>query len=32
MVKPYSTAIDTTLDAIEPFCGPAGTDVARVSR
>jgi MarR family transcriptional regulator, organic hydroperoxide resistance regulator len=27
MVKPCSTAIDTTLDAIEPFRGPAGTDV-----
>lgn len=26
MAKPYSTAIDTTLDAIEPFCGLGGKE------
>src|SRR3984885_14352902 len=26
MVKSYSTAIDTTLDAIEPFCGSVGKE------
>jgi len=30
MAKPYSTAIDTTLDAIEPFCGSAGKEAPEI--
>jgi MarR family transcriptional regulator, organic hydroperoxide resistance regulator len=30
MAKSYSTAIDTTLDAIEPFCGSAGKEASEI--
>ncbi|MDN7177421.1 MarR family transcriptional regulator [Caballeronia sp. SEWSISQ10-4 2] len=30
MAKPYSTAIDTTLDTIEPCCGSAGKEAPEI--
>jgi DNA-binding MarR family transcriptional regulator len=30
MVKSYSTAIDTTLDVIEPLCGSAGNEAPEI--